>query len=88
MRRGNLRARSACRRNRRIDQLPTPCRQTEPNGDGVLSDAEMKAWDPNLSPPPVQNDLRRFDNTGNQLPAQLTGSAHQGPRKYGLQSSS
>jgi hypothetical protein len=37
----------------------------DPDGNGVLSDAEMKAWDPNLSPQPVQNDLRRFDNTGN-----------------------
>jgi len=36
----------------------------DPDGNGVLSDAEMKAWDPNLSPPPVANDLRRFDNTG------------------------
>jgi len=36
----------------------------DPDGDGVLSLDEMKAWDPNLSPPPVQNDLRRFDNTG------------------------
>jgi len=37
----------------------------DPNGDGVLSLDELKAWDPNLSPPPVANDLRRFDNTGN-----------------------
>jgi hypothetical protein len=36
----------------------------DPDGDGVLSLEEMKAWDPNLSPPPVTNDLRRFDNTG------------------------
>ena len=36
----------------------------DPNGDGVLSLDEIKAWDPNLSPPPVANDLRRFDNTG------------------------
>ena len=36
----------------------------DPNGDGVLSLEEIKAWDPNLSPPPVANDLRRFDNTG------------------------
>ena len=36
----------------------------DPDGDGVLSLEEMKAWDPNLSPPPVANDLRRFDNTG------------------------
>lgn len=37
----------------------------DPNGDGVLSDDELKAWDPNQSPPQVQNDFRRFDNTGN-----------------------
>ena len=37
----------------------------DPDGNGVLSDAEIKAWDPNFSPPPVANDLRRFDNTGN-----------------------
>ena len=37
----------------------------DPDGDGVLSDDEIKAWDPNFSPPPVANDLRRFDNTGN-----------------------
>lgn len=36
----------------------------DPNGDGELSLDEIKAWDPNLSPPPVANDLRRFDNTG------------------------
>ncbi len=37
----------------------------DPDGNGVLSIEEIKAWDPNLSPPPVANDLRRFDNTGN-----------------------
>lgn len=37
----------------------------DPNGDGLLSDDELKAWDPNQSPPQVQNDFRRFDNTGN-----------------------
>lgn len=37
----------------------------DPDGDGVLSDDEMKAWDPNQSPPPVQNDFRRLDNNGN-----------------------
>jgi pimeloyl-ACP methyl ester carboxylesterase len=37
----------------------------DPDGNGVLSDAEIKAWDPNFSRPPVANDLRRFDNTGN-----------------------
>lgn len=37
----------------------------DPNGDGVISPEELKAWDPNESPPQVQNDFRRFDNTGN-----------------------
>lgn len=37
----------------------------DPNGDGVVTDDEIKLWDPHLSPPPVANDLRRFDNTGN-----------------------
>jgi Tannase and feruloyl esterase len=36
----------------------------DPDGDGALSLAEIKAWDPNLSPVPVVNDLRRFDNKG------------------------
>ena len=36
----------------------------DPNGDGVVTDDEIKLWDPHLSPPPVANDLRRFDNTG------------------------
>lgn len=36
----------------------------DPNGDGEISLDELKAWDPNQSPPPVQNDFRRFDNAG------------------------
>jgi hypothetical protein len=36
----------------------------DPDGDGVLSTAEVKAWDPNESPVQVHNDLRRFDNHG------------------------
>jgi len=49
----------------------------DPNGDGVLSLEEMKAWDPNFSPPPVQNDLRRFDNTGNlQRPIIIGHGSH------------
>ena len=36
----------------------------DPNRDGTLSVDEIKAWDPNFSPRPVANDLRRFDNTG------------------------
>ena len=37
----------------------------DPNGDQTLSVEEIKAWDPHLSPKPVANDLRRFDNSGN-----------------------
>ena len=36
----------------------------DPNGDGTVTEAEAKLWDPRFSPPPVANDLRRFDNTG------------------------
>ena len=49
----------------------------DPDGDGVLSLEEIKAWDPNLSPPPVANDLRRFDNTGNlQRPIIIGHGSH------------
>jgi Tannase and feruloyl esterase len=49
----------------------------DPNGDGELSLEEIKAWDPNLSPPPVANDLRRFDNTGNlQRPIIIGHGSH------------
>jgi hypothetical protein len=49
----------------------------DPNGDGVLSTDEIKAWDPNNSPPPVANDLRRFDNTGNlQRPVVIVQGSH------------
>jgi len=49
----------------------------DPDGDGVLSLEEMKAWDPNLSPPPVANDLRRFDNTGGlQRPVIIGHGSH------------
>jgi hypothetical protein len=49
----------------------------DPNGDGVLSVDEIKAWDPNYSPPPVANDLRRFDNTGNlQRPIIIGHGSH------------
>jgi predicted esterase len=49
----------------------------DPNGDGELSVDEIKAWDPNLSPPPVANDLRRFDNTGNLTrPVIIAHGAH------------
>jgi len=47
------------------DSVPKMDRFYDPNGDGVVTDEEIKQWDPHLSPPPVANDLRRFDNTGN-----------------------
>lgn len=49
----------------------------DPNGDHVLSLDEIKAWDPNDSPTPVSNDLRRFDNTGNlQRPIIIAHGSH------------
>jgi pimeloyl-ACP methyl ester carboxylesterase len=49
----------------------------DPNGDGVISADEIKAWDPNQSPRQVQNDMRRFDNTGNlQRPVLIAHGAH------------
>ena len=49
----------------------------DPDGNGTLTDAEIKAWDPNFSPPPVANDLRRFDNTGNlQRPVIIAHGSH------------
>ena len=49
----------------------------DPNGDGVISLDELKAWDPNQSPPQVQNDFRRFDNTGNlQRPVIVAHGTH------------
>ena len=47
------------------DSVPKMDRFYDPNGDGVVTDAEIIQWEPHLSPPPVANDLRRFDNTGN-----------------------
>lgn len=40
-------------------------RTYDPNGDGVLSLDEIKAWDPHLSPIQIQNDLRKMDLDGN-----------------------
>jgi hypothetical protein len=51
----------------------------DPDGDGVLSLDEIKAWDPNFSPPPVANDLRRFDNTGNLLRPIIIGHGSHDP---------
>ena len=49
----------------------------DPDGDGVLSLDEIKNWDPNLSPGPVENDLRRFDNDGYlQRPVIIAHGAH------------
>lgn len=49
----------------------------DPNGDGTLSVEEIKAWDPNYSPRPVANDLRRFDNTGQlKRPVIIVHGAH------------
>lgn len=49
----------------------------DPNDDGELSVDEIKAWDPNASPPAVANDLRRFDNTGNlQRPIIIVHGSH------------
>ena len=49
----------------------------DPDGNGTLSDAEIKAWDPNFSPPPVANDPRRFENTGNlKRPVVIAHGSH------------
>ena len=40
-------------------------RTYDPNGDGVLSEDELKNWDPNHSPVQIQNDLRKLDLHGN-----------------------
>lgn len=44
--------------------LPKIDKWYDPDGDGALSVEEIKEWDPDLSPPPVENDLRRKDLTG------------------------
>ena len=52
-------------------------RYYDPNDDGILSLEEIKTWDPNQSLPPVANDLRRFDNTGNlQRPIIIGHGSH------------
>jgi hypothetical protein len=49
----------------------------DPDGNGTLSVEEIKAWDPDFSPPPVANDLRRFDNTGNlKRPVVIVHGSH------------
>lgn len=60
-----------------IDSVAEFDRFYDPDGDGVLSLDEIKAWDPNLSPRPVANDLRRVDNTGRlQDPVIIAHGAH------------
>jgi hypothetical protein len=51
----------------------------DPDGNGELSLDEIKAWDPNLSPKPVHNDLRRFDNTGNLVRPIIIGHGSHDP---------
>ena len=40
-------------------------RTYDPNGDGLLSEDELKNWNPNQSPVQIQNDLRKLDLHGN-----------------------
>jgi hypothetical protein len=47
------------------DSMPRFDRTYDPNGDGVLSEDELKNWDPNHSPVQIQNDLRKLDLHGN-----------------------
>jgi hypothetical protein len=59
------------------DSIAKSDRFYDRNHDGVLSLEEIKARDPNLSPPPVANDLRRFDNTGTpQRPITIGHGTH------------
>jgi hypothetical protein len=58
------------------DSIAKSDRFYDPNHDGVLSLEEIKARDPNLSPP-VANDLRRFDNTATpQRPITIGHGTH------------
>src|SRR5688572_17860235 len=40
-------------------------RTYDPNGDGVLTEDELKNWNPDHSPVQIQNDLRKLDLHGN-----------------------
>jgi pimeloyl-ACP methyl ester carboxylesterase len=46
------------------DILPEVDREYDPNGDGVLSDDELKAWDPASRPMNVEVGARKLDLTG------------------------
>jgi hypothetical protein len=47
------------------DSMPRFDRTYDPNGDGVLTEDELKSWDPHSSPVQIQNDLRKLDLSGN-----------------------
>jgi hypothetical protein len=47
------------------DSMPRFDRTYDPNGDGVLSEDELKNWNPDHSPVQIQNDLRKLDLHGN-----------------------
>lgn len=47
------------------DSMPRFDRTYDPDGDGQLSEDELKNWDPNNSPLQIQNDLRKLDLHGN-----------------------
>lgn len=44
--------------------LPNIDPEFDPNGDGVITDAEAKLWDPTERPPHIQVQMRRRDLTG------------------------
>jgi hypothetical protein len=46
------------------DSMPRFDRTYDPNGDGVLSEDELKNWNPDHSPVQIQNDLRKLDLHG------------------------
>jgi Tannase and feruloyl esterase len=47
------------------DSMPRFDRTYDPNGDGVISEEELKNWNPDHSPVQIQNDLRKLDLHGN-----------------------
>jgi len=47
------------------DSMPRFDRTYDPDGDGVLSEDELKNWNPDHSPVQIQNDLRKLDLHGN-----------------------
>ena len=46
------------------DSLPRFDRTYDPDGDGVLTEDELKNWKPDESPVQIQNDLRKLDLRG------------------------